>query len=219
MAPKIRLDVRPAEIREAFAGLFVPIKDASERAVEDVERSFKADARGEMAKAGFSRRFQNATRTRVYKGADARNALGAVFLWHRSEWAGVHEEGATIHGKPTLFLPLRNTPKKVRGRTMSVENYRIAGLSDLFPIKSKSGKTLLAAKVRLPKTQADKREPKVSMAALRRGTAPGRGVIRSVPLFVGVRSVTIPKRLNVTGAAERARDALPQLYLRHLQAE
>ena len=39
----------------------------------------------------------------------------------------------------------------------------------------------------------------------------------STPLFVGVDSVSIRKRLNITAAVRRARDRLPELYAQNFR--
>jgi hypothetical protein len=215
-----RLTVRPVPGDEPFTWMSRPIFRASDEAMRETVRLATDLGRASIAGAGMSRRFQNALRGNVYVGREARNAIAAGFIYHRVPWAGVHEDGATIHGSPRLFIPLKGTPKRVRGnRRMTVENYRIAGLAPLFPIKSRSGQTLLAAKLRLPRSQAEAREPRVTMAALRRGSGDGRGMLRSVPLFVGVRQVTIRPRINVRGAVQQAASELPRLYFNHLDPD
>jgi hypothetical protein len=215
--PRLRVDVNPQEVRDGFAGLFQPIRTAAELAIEDADRMLLSETRAHMAMRGFSRRFQNATRSRVYIGAQARGALAATFLHHKAPWAGVHEDGATITGSPRMFIPVPGMPERVRGnRRMTVENYRIAGLTPLFPIRGRGGETHLAAKLRVPRGQT---RPRITMSRLRRGAEGRRGEVRAVVLFIGVRQVTIPKSLDVAGVARRVDDELPRLYFRHLRDE
>ena len=72
---------------------------------------------------------------------------------------------------------------------------------------------LLVAKTRA--TKMGKRA-RVTLSGLR---AAARGGVRTttVPLFVGIDSVSIRKRLNITKAVRRARDRLPELYAQNFR--
>jgi hypothetical protein len=200
------------EFEKGFAEMHRPIFEAGDKAMKEVKDDAKKAGRAEMVRAKFSPRFANALRTRTYKDKEAGRSIAAGFLWVRSAWIGAHEDGANIAGKPLLWLPLRGTPKR-RGKPIKPAD--VPG--KLFTIPG--AKPMLAARVRVAKSQATAREPKVTMAALNRGDAPGRGVLRSVPLFIGIRSVTLPKRMDVTGAIERVTNRLPELYVKHLRPD
>ncbi len=62
---------------------------------------------------------------------------------------------------------------------------------------------------------------KISLAAARKGTAGGsrNRVLRSVPMFVGISTVRLRKRFNITGVVRREAARLAELYLKHLKVD
>jgi hypothetical protein len=73
-------------------------------------------------------------------------------------------------------------------------------------VKRPGKRPLLVAKAKKGKNMT-----KISLARFRSGWR-GGGPFMSVPVFVGVDSVSIRKRLNITRTVRHARDRLPQLY-------
>ena len=61
------------------------------------------------------------------------------------------------------------------------------------------------------KAKKGKNVTKISLARFRSGGR-GEGPFVSVPVFVGLDSVSIRKRLNITRIVRQARDRLPMLY-------
>jgi hypothetical protein len=138
----------------------------------------------------------------------------------KSRWtyAGVFEDGAKVQGNPFLWLPLATTPQKI-GRN-KVTPRRIAAITpgDLVSFRSRTGTPLMGATVRVSRTQAVKDRPRVTLAALRRGRE-GTGVLRTIPLFFGIRVAEIRRQLNIREICERARDRIPRFYARNFRAE
>ena len=191
-----------------------PIKEAGTAAIRQVGEIGKLKGRASIASAGFSKRWQNATRANTYP--KNRASLGAATqLYHAVPYAEVFELGATIRGKPKLWIPLSSTPKVSANKKLSPKSFQSA-FGPLFALKAGS-KTLLAAKLSVTAAAAKRGPPyKVTKSALKRG-AIGEGIVRSVPVFVGVDSVSIAKRFELLRAFGDAADQLPALYVQNLK--
>ena len=200
--------------RSFLNGYFDPIRQASTAAINDVGDLAKQRGRQKIAAAGFGKRWQNALRSEVYpKRAESVNA--AAWIYHRIPYAGVFEEGATIRGKPLMWVPLSTTPKLARRTKLTPKNFS----SQIGPLVSMRGgkQPLLGASVAVTKAAARRGPPyRVTRAALRRGAA-GNGVIRTVPVFVGVDTVRIRKRFNLASVADQVAREIPSLYLKNLK--
>jgi hypothetical protein len=91
-----------------------PIAKAGTAAVREAAEVAKAEGRASIAAAGFGRKWQNELRANVYP--PNRDSLRpAALIYHKVPYARVFEEGAVIHGKPRLWLPLPNAPMALAG--------------------------------------------------------------------------------------------------------
>jgi hypothetical protein len=202
-------------IETEIRALSLPIRDAATAAMREAGEMAKAEGRADIARAGFSTRWQNALRVENHPGGNIKSVNAAIWIYHKIPYAGVFENNTTIRGRPRLWLPLPNTPKKIgRNRFTPIRLMR-EGV-DLQPFKGRGGKPLLGVMVRVPKSQADSKNVKVTMPMLRRG-ASGKGVLRTIPVFHGVDSVTIRKRLNFRQTMDRVAARVPELYYKNLQ--
>jgi len=207
---------------EAFKELYVPGAKAATQAIVEAAAIVKSEGRANIAAAGFSKRWQNALRVDVYPKGQTYSMNAAAWVYHKIPYAAVFEDGATIRGRPKLWVPLSGTPKKIGRNRMSPKliNERIGRV--LFPIKGR-GKPLLAIRVRMPASRAAQDRPKVTAAMLRkaipvgRAAPKGRGVLRSIPLFVGVSSIEVRKRFSIRQICGRAAGRLAELYLKNFE--
>lgn len=205
------------EFEEVMQEIYQPIAGASTGAVREAGRIAQLRARETIANAGFSRRWQNALRLAVYpKKGESVNA--AALIYHAVPYSEVFETGATIRGKPMLWVPLSTTPKKIGGRRMTAERFATS-VGDLITLR-RGNRTFLAARMRVSKREADAGPPyKIRLSALSRASQQGRGSIVTVPVFVGVDTVKIGKKFNVRAAIESAVNDLPELYLKFLKVD
>lgn len=205
------------QFSEEVADIYRPIAKAGTAALRAAVDDAKADGRASIAAAGFSKRWQNTLRGDVFpRRGDSADAAGIIR--HIIPYADVFETGATIRGKPKLWVPLPSSPKKVSRKKMTPKNFA-QSIGPLFPIRSKRGVTLLAAKMSVSAAAARRGPPyRVTVPALRRG-ASGQGLTRAVPIFAGVSSVQIGRKFSIGKAIDQAVDKLPALYLKHLNAE
>jgi hypothetical protein len=134
------------------------------------------------------------------------NSLSATaHIYHKIPYAGVFEEGATIRGRPRMWIALPNAPQRLGRKPMTPELFR-QRIGPLAFVKRPGSNPLLFAKAK-----AGRNTTKVSLPRFRSGGR-GEGPLVSVPVFVGVSSVAIRKRLNITRIVRQARDRLPRLY-------
>ena len=139
----------------------------------------------------------------------------AALIYHKVPYARVFEEGAVIHGKPYLWLPLPNAPFGAGGRRIPPSKFRAQTGSPLYTIRRPGKPPMLGANVRMTGARAGKT---ISLSLLRRGRNPGgRGTVHLVPLYVGIDAASIPKRFGVIAAIQRAAARLPELYLKHFR--
>lgn len=204
------------EFSKAMLEIDRPIAEAATQTMIEVGDVVKRQGRAEIAAAGFSQAWQNAFRVDVYpkEGADP-SVNAAAFIWHKIFYAGVFAKGATITGKPFLWLPLPSTPKRIGRNKITPELYwnKIGKLA----LVERPGKApLLVAKVKVPSTRITN---SVSLSLLRRGTKAKRGVITSIPIFFGIKLSSIPKKFDIEKVVKRASQKLVQLYLQNFRSE
>lgn len=202
------------EFEKAMAETIKPIAEAGTAAIREASEIGKRDGRTSIATAGFSKKWQNALRADVFpKRVTSANA--AANFYHAIPYAGVFEEGATIRGKPRLWVPLSTTPKVSARARLTPKSFTQA-FGPLFSLQN-ARKPVLAANLTVSKSAAKRGPPyKPTKAGLRKGAA-GQGIVRAVPVFVGVDTVNIRKRFKLAAAFERAADQLPALYVKNLK--
>ena len=190
-----------------------PIAKAATAAVREAAELAKTAGRANIAGAGFSRKWQNALQAKVYP-PNRDSMRPAALIYHKVTYARVFEEGAVIHGKPLLWLPLPNAPVGAGGRGIPASKFRQQVGWPLYTIRRPGKPPLLGANVRMTGARAGKA---ISLRLLRRGRNPGgRGAVRLVPLYVGVEVASIDKRFAILDAVRRAAAQLPELYLKHI---
>ncbi len=174
----------------------------------------KTELRVQITGAGLGTRLANTWRGEVYpKGQPSIGAAGYVF----SKAPGIvrlYAEGAVIRSKQGLFLAI---PTPAAGRLADGRRKitpgtweRIHGMPLRFVYRRGRPSLLVADGARL--TRRGRAAPNVGRS---RGAAFTRLAGRTtVPIFVLVPQVTVRKRLDVDGAAQKWLTALPQLVLR-----
>jgi len=137
--------------------------------------------------------------------------------WKRSRigrWANIHARGGTITGHPTLWIPLDTAPKTIDGQATTPALY-FQKIGPLVKLKGTHGKPLLAGKSLRPISgrRATVAQLKTGHRHAQTRLEGGKGrATHTVPMFVGVASVRIPKRLNMDAIFARVRAQLPQLF-------
>lgn len=204
MTARIRYRYEPGSFEAAFRAPYAGMAAAAQGAIAEAGNIVKGQGRADIAAAGLGAGFVKALRVDIYpKGRNSLNATAHVY--HKIPYAGVFEEGATIRGRPRLWIALPSTPQRYGRKPMTPGLFR-KSIGPLSFVKRPGKRPLLVAKAKKGKNMT-----KVSLARFRSGGR-GEGPFVSVPVFVGVDSASIRKRLNITGIVRAARDRLPQLY-------
>ncbi len=214
---KVRVDREPRAFLRAFMAAEEPIARAATAAVGEAGERIKVAARADIAAAGFSRKWQNALRVDRYPRGHEVSVNAAAHVYHRIPYAWVHEEGATIHGQPLLWLPLSNAPDKIGRFRMTPRRYP----GPLQFVRRAGKPPLLVAKLGISRGRAEKGVGKITLAAARKGVAGGgkNRVVRSVPMFVGISTVRLRKRFGILAIVRREAARLAGLYAKHLRTD
>lgn len=204
MTARIRYIYEPGSFEAAFRAPYADMAAAAQGAIAAAGTIVKAEGRADIAAAGLGAGFVKALRVDIYpQGRDSLNATAHIY--HKIPYAGVFEEGATIRGQPRLWLALSSTPQRYGRKPMTPELFRKT-IGPLSFVKRSGKRPLLVAKAKKGKNTT-----KISLARFRSGGR-GEGPFMSVPVFVGLDSVTIRKKLNINGIVRSAQARLPQLY-------
>ena len=196
---RIRIDGLPD-----FAGLMAAEVAAGERAVtvalREAGSGLKAAWRGQITGAGLGSRLASSIRLASFpKSGDSMNA--AALVWSNAPViVGAHDTGPLIRSKDGFWLaiPTPAAGKSAQGgRITPGEWEHRTGLRLRF-IYRRRGASLLVGEGRL--------NSKGRAVASRSKT--GRG-LTTVPIFLLVPLVKLPKRLDLARDAERAVDSVP----------
>ncbi len=185
------------------------IAKAATGAIVEAADIAKAKGRAAIASGGFSSKWQNALRAKVYPQGGI-SMKPAAFIYHKIPYAWVFEEGAAISGKPMLWLPLPSVPKGRGNRQLSPQEY-IAEIGPL--VKAKGRDILLGQGSTAGILRASSRSVRLRKSAVAGGTALGDWV----PLYVGHTTVGDPQKFDIVGAVRSVEAQLGELYIKHLE--
>ena len=200
---KLKLDITP----DLAAMMAAEIK-AGEKAVTAATReagtSLKAAWRSQITGAGLGQRLARTIRSEQYpKGRPSLNA--AALVWSKApDIVSAHDTGPLIRSRNGFWLtiPTPAAGKSRRGgRVSPVEWERRTGLRLRF-VYRRSGPSLLVAEGRLNK----------GGRAVASRSKTGRG-LTTVPIFLLVPQVKLPKRLDLDRDTARVHDSLPWLIV------
>ena len=200
---KLGVDITP----DLVAVMAAEIK-AGEKAVTTAMREagtgLKTAWRGQITQSGLGRRLANSIRSRTYpKTGESLNA--AALVWSKAPViVGAHDTGPLIRSKDGFWLaiPTEAAGRGLRGgRITPGEWERRRGLRLRF-VYRRRGPSLLVADGRLNSRGLG--------VASRSKTGRGRA---TVPIFLLVPQVRLPKRLDLDRDAERSQDSAPGLIV------
>ena len=167
----------------------------------------KAAWRGQITGAGLGARLANTIRSQTYpKGRNSMNA--AALVWSNAPVIiGAHDTGPLIRSTSgfRLAIPLPAAGKALGGKRITPGRWeQKTGLRLRFVYRSRGPSLLVADAVRLnTKGQAAVSKSKT-----------GKGQV-TAPIFLLVRQVKLPKRLDLARDAERAQAAIPGSIVRN----
>ncbi|WP_424931897.1 DUF6441 family protein [Amaricoccus macauensis] len=200
---KLKLDITP----DLVAAMAAEVK-AGERAVTAAMREagtgLKTAWRGQITGAGLGRRLANSIRSQTYPKA-GESLSAAALVWSKAPViVGAHDTGPLIRSKDGFWLaiPTEAAGRGLRGgRITPGEWERRRGLCLRF-VYRRRGPSLLVAEGRL--------NARGLGVASRSKTGRGRS---TVPIFLLVPQVELPKRLDLDRDAEQALGSVPALIV------
>ena len=155
-----------------------PMARAATSAVREAADLAKTGGRASIAAAGFSRKWQNALQAKVYpRGRDSMWA--AALIYHKVPYAEVFEQGAVIHGKPLLWVPLPNAPFGSGGRRIPPSKFRELVGSPLYTIRRPGKPPMPGANVRMTDGRAGKGDLAQALASRPQSGWQGHGASRA----------------------------------------
>ncbi len=163
-----------------------------------------------ISAGGFSSKFARTLRA-INKPKSGFVLNPSVYIHSTINYADIFETGKTISvsGKKYLWMPLPSVPP-IKGRPHMTPKQYIQNVGPLVLMWRTGKAPMLGATVRrTPKAQPFGRF--ASRAQLRKGKT-GRGVTETIPLFVGVQTVVIPKKFDVKGAIKDAAEDIAKAY-------
>jgi hypothetical protein len=185
---------------------------AATQAMRDVGKEAVSKGRAAIAQAGFSAKFQRTLRV-INRPASGYVLNPAAYIHSTINYADVFETGKTITGSPFLWLPLPNVPPyKDREHMTPVQYVRIVG--PLVTMRRAGGLPMLGAVVERGGKPTRRR---LRQTFLKGAFGEKRRATVTIPLFVAVSSVNIPKKFDVAGAVQDASDELDALYQKRLE--
>ncbi|MDO8608875.1 MAG: DUF6441 family protein [Phaeospirillum sp.] len=206
------------DLRKIMAEEIKEAEDAVTAAMRQAADGLKADLRRQVTEAGMGQRLANTWRAELYpKGQKSIKPAGFVFT-RAPTIIRAFDQGAVIKSKHGFWLaiPTPAAGTGARGKRMTPGLWEQMHGARLRFIYRRGAPSLLVAenmRVRIPRSSRETARggfAKGSASALRSG----RGMT-SVVMFILVPQVSLKKRLDVDGVAERWASALPELIVRN----
>jgi Family of unknown function (DUF6441) len=194
-----------------------------ERAVatgtREAGRGLKTELRRQVAGAGLGQRLANSWRDRHYPN---RKLDAASLVYAKApQIIRAFDEGAVVRSRRGRFLaiPTENAPRKgTDGKRISPSTFPEHRFGPLRFVRRPSGPSLLVVDGSRASLSRKTRELRGFRRATDRARRSGQG-LTTVVMFLLVPQVKLPKRLDVTRAAERWSAQLPALIDQQLRSE
>lgn len=181
--------------------------------IHEAADGLKRELRQQVTGAGLGRKLANTWRAEVYpRGRASIGAAGLVFS-RAPNVVGLYADGAILRSRRGLYLAI---PTPAAGRYGDGKQKMNPGLWErmhgarLKFVYRRNGPSLLVAENLRARAGRRGGFAKASASGLRTGRR-----LATVPMFILVPQVTIRKRLDVAGAANKWLAALPGLVVRN----
>lgn len=200
------------DLRKIMAEEVTAAEDAVTAGMRQAADGLKADLRRQVTEAGMGQRLANTWRAELYpKGRKSIKAAGFVFT-KAPTIICAFDQGAVIKSKHGFWLaiPTPAAGTGARGKRMTPGLWEQMHGARLRFIYRRGAPSLLVAENMRARTGKRGGFAKGSASALRTGSG-----MTSVVMFILVPQVSLKKRLDVDGVAERWASALPGLIVRN----
>jgi hypothetical protein len=200
------------DLRKIMAEEVKAAEDAVTAGMRQAADGLKADLRHQVTEAGMGQRLANTWRAELYpKGRKSIKAAGFVFT-RTPTIIRAFDQGAVIKSRHGFWLaiPTPAAGAGPRAKRMTPGLWEQMHGARLRFIYRRGAPSLLVADNMRARTGKRGGFAKGSASAQRTG----RGMT-TVVMFILVPQVSLKKRIDVDGAAERWASALPELIVRH----
>ncbi|KAF0221597.1 MAG: hypothetical protein FD176_3142 [Rhodospirillaceae bacterium] len=198
------------DLRKIMAEEIKDAEDAVTAGMRQAADGLKADLRRQVTEAGMGQRLANTWRAELYpKGQKSIKAAGFVFT-RAPTIIRAFDQGAVIKSKHGFWLaiPTPAAGTGARGKRMTPGLWEQMHGSRLRFIYRRGAPSLLVAENMRARAGKMGGFAKGSASALR-----SRRGMTTVVMFILVPQVSLKKRLDVDGVAERLASALPELIV------
>ena len=200
---KLKLDITP-DLATMMAAEIKAGEKAVTAATREAGTSLKTAWRGQITGAGLGQRLARTIRSEQFpKGQPSLNA--AALVWSKApKIINAHDTGPLIRSKTGYWLaiPTEAAGRGRRGGQITPGQWEQRSGLRLRFVYRRRGPSLLVAEGRLNK----------GGRAVASRSKTGRG-LTTVPIFLLVPQVKLPKRLDLDRDAERAHDSVPGLIV------
>lgn len=222
---KFSIDVKATELASAVLDMRKPVAHATTEAIVRAGRNVVSHGAADISRGVRSKKLPKSWSARYFpgksKGRPQRESVdAAVFTYSKVSFMTIFEDGGTVRGKPYLWIPLQGTPAFVgKGLTRAAitpQRAEAQGIK-LFSIAHPGKRPLLAAKINASRSVAQR--GRVLTPTLKRlRSSRGKATV-TIPLFFGVKSVTIKKKFHLGQIANREADQLENYYAAALKED
>lgn len=210
------------QIKIAIESLSVPVAKAATLAIKDAALILKAEGRAMIRAAGFSQGWGHAYKVTVFPAKGYSVDAAAFGVMKGIDYSDIYATGGKISGSPLLWIPFSTTPKLDRRKTAAdVRDYSRKGVK-LFTLAgqtTRGGHPILGETIAMSRSQAGRKNLKITKTDVLTGSKRVKGkrggsglVRRTVPLFFGVSSITVRKRLDWQRVQATTQDQVAGLY-------
>lgn len=210
----LKFDGKPGELEQAIINMQIPIAKAATAAIRGVGRIAVKETKSSIAAAGLGSQLSRGMRVK-FDPPKGYSLEPSALIFNKFGFISVFEFGATITGRPFLWLPLPAVPK-AKGRQLTPAQFA-ARFGKLITINRPGKPPMLGARV--PVSRSGK-IAKLTTRSLKPSTRPTKAArVIVVPMFVGVPQVSIRKRTDIHSIINRAADLIGTLYLTNLEVD
>jgi hypothetical protein len=216
----MRFDLKADDIGAVLKGTVSDVERAVTTAMDDVTAGLKAELREQVTGAGLGTRLANTWRGKRYPEG-GRSADAAAFVWSKAPFIiDAFERGVTIRSKKGFWLAIPTPAAGATGLDASGARKKITpggwerrtGMRLRFVYRRGAPSLLVADDARLGKTGVARSRVRKTKAGGSYVPITGR---QTIVVFILVPQVTLRKRLDVEGAADRWGDRVAGLIAQH----